>query len=91
MSNNKLPVGIIAEVNALLDIVSDSGSEAILCKHWSDGSSGTGIVDMEELVPVPIWKSCGLVSCKHTTSEASPDDGGGPAGSARSGWPELQK
>ena len=30
-----------AEVNSLLDIVSDSGSEAILCKHWSDGSSGT--------------------------------------------------
>ena len=30
-----------AEVNTLLDIVSDSGSEAILCKHWSEGSSGT--------------------------------------------------
>ena len=30
-----------AEINSLLDIVSDSGSEAILCKHWSDGSSGT--------------------------------------------------
>ena len=30
-----------AEVNSLLDIVSDSGSEAILCKHWSDGSAGT--------------------------------------------------
>ena len=30
-----------AEVNSLLDLVSDSGSEAILCKHWSDGSSGT--------------------------------------------------
>ena len=33
-----------AEVNTLLDIVSDSGSEAILCKHWSDGSSGTEIL-----------------------------------------------
>ena len=30
-----------AEINSLLDIVSDSGSEAILCKHWSDGSAGT--------------------------------------------------
>ncbi len=30
-----------AEVNSLLGIVSDSGSEAILCKHWSDGSAGT--------------------------------------------------
>jgi len=33
-----------AEVNTLLDIVSDSGSEAILCKHWLDGSSGTEIL-----------------------------------------------
>ena len=30
-----------AEINSLLGIVSDSGSEAILCKHWSEGSSGT--------------------------------------------------
>ena len=30
-----------AEVNKLLDIVSKSGSEAIVCKHWSYGSEGT--------------------------------------------------
>ena len=29
------------EVEKLLDIVSTSGSEAIVCKHWSDGSEGT--------------------------------------------------
>ena len=29
------------EVNKLLEIVSKSGSEAIVCKHWSDGSEGT--------------------------------------------------
>ena len=29
------------EVNKLLEIVSESGSEAIVCKHWSDGSEGT--------------------------------------------------
>ena len=29
------------EVEKLLDIVSKSGSEAIVCKHWSDGSEGT--------------------------------------------------
>ena len=29
------------EVEKLLDIVSSSGSEAIVCKHWSDGSEGT--------------------------------------------------
>ena len=29
------------EVEKLLDIVSKSGSEAIICKHWSDGSEGT--------------------------------------------------
>ena len=29
------------EVNKLLEIVSASGSEAIVCKHWSDGSKGT--------------------------------------------------
>ncbi len=29
------------EVEKLLDIVSRSGSEAIVCKHWSDGSEGT--------------------------------------------------
>ena len=29
------------EVAKLLDIVSTSGSEAIVCKHWSDGSEGT--------------------------------------------------
>ena len=29
------------EVKKLLQIVSDSGSEAIVCKHWSDGSEGT--------------------------------------------------
>jgi len=30
-----------AEVSKLLDIVSESGSEAIVCKHWSYGSEGT--------------------------------------------------
>ena len=29
------------EVNKLIEIVSESGSEAIVCKHWSDGSKGT--------------------------------------------------
>ena len=29
------------EVEKLLEIVSTSGSEAIVCKHWSDGSEGT--------------------------------------------------
>ena len=29
------------EVEKLVDIVSTSGSEAIVCKHWSDGSEGT--------------------------------------------------
>ena len=29
------------EVEKLLDIVSSFGSEAIVCKHWSDGSEGT--------------------------------------------------
>ena len=29
------------EVEKLLDIVSASGSEDIVCKHWSDGSEGT--------------------------------------------------
>ena len=29
------------EVNKLLEVVSASGSEAIVCKHWSDGSEGT--------------------------------------------------
>ena len=29
------------EVEKLLDIVSRSGSEAIVCKHWSDGAEGT--------------------------------------------------
>ena len=29
------------EVEKLLDIVSTSGSEAIVCQHWSDGSEGT--------------------------------------------------
>ena len=30
-----------SEVNKLLDVVSESGSEAIVCKHWSHGSDGT--------------------------------------------------
>ena len=30
-----------AEVNALINVVSESGSEAILCRHWADGSAGT--------------------------------------------------
>jgi formate--tetrahydrofolate ligase len=29
------------EVNKLLEVVSASGSEAIVCKHWSNGSEGT--------------------------------------------------
>ena len=29
------------EVKKLLEVVTESGSEAIVCKHWSDGSEGT--------------------------------------------------
>ena len=29
------------EVKKLLEVVKESGSEAIVCKHWSDGSEGT--------------------------------------------------
>ena len=31
-----------AEVAAIEDYVNSQGSEAILCKHWTDGSNGTG-------------------------------------------------
>ena len=31
-----------AEVAAIEDYVNSQGSEAILCKHWADGSNGTG-------------------------------------------------